>query len=456
MVSRTIPALLLAAALASPAAAQVDPRTLPTADLSNVHVRGTFTLDWPDGAGGDLSYGGGAVGVSEDGQYLYWSCNQDDKGIAKLLIPALGARAQVAAPCLGPNRAELAEIHPDPNAVRPMLGGVLEQNGRICVTGYISYDNTKQTFLSHWCGSSLTQLSGAFAGTVAPGFVGNAMVAIPPEWRGLLGGPALTSMYNRSIISRSSYGFTASVFDPATVSGTPIPMTMIVGCPHSVPSCITYGTPTSNDYNGSELSGGYFIVPGTRTLVAIEREASGPTCYGYATRNPAEHGQPYLDQVYCYSLSDPLGVRGPKGYPYRLVAKLYDVNEMVDVKEGRKQPWDIRQYATVDLPGSSAAEFVTSGAYNPVTGDFYLVRNVGGGINTVYVYGGFGGSSAPAQEACFDGIDNDGDGLVDEDCRARCLGDGRMQCLPRDNGQQSDEAATPMSGGLGRTRPGRD
>jgi hypothetical protein len=257
------------------------------------------------------------------------------------------------------------------------------------------------------------------------------MVPIPPEWRGLLGGPALTSMYNRSIVSRTSYGFTASVFNPGTVSGTPIPMTMLVGCPHSVPSCLTYGTPTSNDYNGSELSGGYFIVPGTRTLVAIEREASGPTCYGYATRDPNLHGLPYLDQVYCYSLSDPLDVRGPKGYPYRLVAKLYDLNEMVDVKEGRKQPWDVKQYATVDLPGSSPGEFVTSGAYNPVRGEFYLVRTVAGGVNTVYVYGGFGGGASQALEICGDGVDNDGDGGVDEECTPPCFSDPRLQCWSR-------------------------
>jgi hypothetical protein len=167
---------------------------------------------------------------------------------------------------------------------------------------------------------------------------------------------------------------------------------MLLGCPHSVPTCLTYGTPTSNDYNGSELSGGFFIVPGTRTLAVIERESSGPTCYGYATRTASLHGQPYLDAVYCYSLSDPLDTKGPKGYPYRLVAKLYDVNELVAVKQGLKNPWDIRQYATVDMPGSSPNEYITSGAYNPVRGEFYLLRFAGAGISTVDVYGGNGAS----------------------------------------------------------------
>jgi hypothetical protein len=240
------------------------------------------------------------------------------------------------------------------------------------------------------------------------------MAPVPPEWRPLLGGPALSSAGYTSIISRASYGASVSVFDPADVGvKNPIPMTMLLGCPHAIASCITYGTPTSNDFNGSELSGGFFVVPGSRTLAVIEREASGPTCYGYATRDPAMHGLDHPgpdDARWCYSLSDPLTDKGPKGYPYRLVAKLYDMSELVDVRLGRKQPWDIRQYATVDLPGSSPGEFVSSGAYNYVRNEFYLIRYVGGGVNRVYVYGsnggGGGGGGAPSAPGSFSGVVN--------------------------------------------------
>lgn len=407
MYFRKLLLILTVAALPSLASAQTDPRTLPRLNMSTVQPIGTFTIDWPDGAGGDLSYGGGAMGVSEDGAFLYWSCVRDDSGIAKISIPALGGQATVVAPCRGPTRAQIATIHPDPAAFRPMLGGVLEQGGRVIVTGYISYDATGQTTASHWGGTSLSSLAGPVAGTVATGFVKSAMAPIPTAWRSLLGGPALSSAGYTSIISRASYGASVSVFNPADVGvTTPFPMTMLLGCPHAVAACQTYGTPTSNNYNGSELAGGIFIAPGTRTLTQIERESSGPTCYGYTTRVQAEHGQPYLDAVKCYSLTDPLDQKGPKGYPYRLVAKNYDLNDLLAVKQGTKQPWDVRQYETFDLPGSNPGEYVTSGAFNPVRGEYYLLRYGTGGVNTVHVYGGFprttaGNDPAPAAPSGF-------------------------------------------------------
>jgi hypothetical protein len=378
------------------------PLTFPLFDPSSINYKGSFRYDWPDGAGGDISYGGSALGVSEDGRFLYVACNGNtNMGIAKLEIPAIGATARVVEPCRGPNAASFAALLPSQDGGSRRLGGVLEQGGRITVTGYWTYDSTGATLASHWSGPSLSQLSGPFAGAwpggtsaaslnlKSPGFIKDHIAPVPAEWQAVLGGPALSSAGYTSIISRASYGASVSVFDPAAVNRNGFPITMLLGCPHAVASCITYGTATSNNYNGSELSGGFFIIPGTRTLAAIEREASGPTCYGYATRDQSKHGQSYLDAVYCYSLSDPLDQKGPKGYPYRLVAKFYDLKDLVDVKEGRKNPWDIRQYQTFDMPSSSASEFVSTGAFNPVTGDYYMLRHVGGGLNTVHVYSGF-------------------------------------------------------------------
>jgi hypothetical protein len=390
----------------APVIAQSNPLALPRlsgGEFANLQV-GTFSIPFADGAGNDISYGGSAVGVSEDGRFLYVSChpNRPVRGIAKIEIPAAGGIGRVVAPCQGPTLTDLIKILPGADGGQALLGGVLEQGGRTVVTGFWTYDANDKALASHWSGPSLTQLAGPFKSTVSTGLVKDHMTPIPPEWRGLLGGSALSTAGYTSIIGRASYGASVSAFNPADVTRDGFPMTLLLGCPRLIPGTNTvldqcqsrYGAPTSDDFNGPELSGGAFIVPGTRTLVAIERESSGPYCYGYTTRDPSLAGTPWptaanpdpTNVPWCYSLSDPMDEKGPKGYPYRLVAKLYDLAELVDVKQGRKQPWDIRQYATVDLPGSSPGEFITSGAYNPVRGEYYLVRGLGGTGNTATIY----------------------------------------------------------------------
>lgn len=424
----------LTARQADPCAGQ--PQTgaclLGRADTSGVTLAGTFTYNWPDGAGGDISYGGSALGVSEDGQYLYIACNTSapQRGIAKLVIPTtLGTQATVAAPCQGPTDAVIQQVVPGWGAGQALIGGVLEQGGRVVVSAYGSYDANGAAIASHWSGTSLTSLVGPFAGTVSPGLVKSQMGPIPPEWRTLLGGSAFATAGYTSIISRQSYGAAMTVFDPATVTANNFPMQMLIGCPHSVPSCRTWISwgPSSNGFEGAELSGGSFIIPGTRTYAVIEREASGTIPpggtvpyegYGYTTTTLSLHGQPYTVNpaegvLWIYSLSDPLAQKGNKGYPYRLVAKLYDLYEAWQVKQGQKTFDQVKQYATIDLPGSSASETVQSGAYNPVRKEFYLIRSVGGGVNTIYVFrnwgenttgggGGGGGGGTPPPLAAAD------------------------------------------------------
>ena len=395
--------------------ASADPRTNPRFNMNSVYVKGSFTFDWPDGAGGDLSYGSNALGVSEDGNFIYVSCNavSAQRGIAKLRIPALGQQAQVVAPCQGPNFTELLKILPSNDGGALMIGGVLEQGGRMVVTGYASYDANNTTRASHWSGTSLTNLTGPWRGKFSSGPLANQthtglvksqMGTIPAEWRPLLGGPAFSTSGYTSIISRQSCGASFSVFDPTVVTGDDFPINILLSCPAWIPGCNTWTSwgPSSNNFEGAELAGGAFIVPGTRTLVVIEREGSGGDCYGYTTNNASLHGQPYPSPEgvrYCYSLSDPMDQKGNKAYPYRLVAKNYDLNELYDVKLGNRTPWSVKQYETINMPGSSPSEFVVSAAFNPSRGELYLIRGAGGGATTVYVYGGFNQATDPAPAA---------------------------------------------------------
>lgn len=426
-------AVVLLALLPAVGNAQTDPRTLPRWDGSGITFAGTFNVPDRDVNGVYLSYGGNGATVSEDGRFLYVSCfktsdsspSHDARGMyAKLEIPALGAMAKIVEPCRGLTFAQLGKIHPDPNAYHPASAGIVEINGKLLVSAYISYDAPGTTNRSHWMGTSLSTLAGPFSGTVNPGLVKGQMGVIPQEWRALLGGDTYATAGYTSIISRASYGPAFTVFNAADVTRDGFPMKMLQGCLSSVPMCVTWGTPQNiNIYNGSEQSGGSFFIHGTRTLAVVEREALGPTCYGYATRNQAEHGQKYLDAVKCYSLTDALDQKGPMGYPYQFVHKLFDLTGFVDVAQFKRLPHENNMpYAVVPLPGNGAGDalgYYGGAAFNPVRGEYYMVRELHGAIR---VYTGYPRAGAPPPpppppaEVCGDGIDNNGDGQIDEGC----------------------------------------
>lgn len=384
-------AAALVLAVATLAGAQstspVDPLARPLLDLSGVTYAGSFRFPAADGAGGWLSYGARALALSPDGKALHVSCVYDSNGFATIEIPPIGGMARILTPCRAHlNRADIAAVHPDPAAYAPTFGGILDLGGGAFVaSGYISYDADGGASRSHFklTGNGAT-VAGPFAGTVSPGLVRSQMAMIPPDWRALMGGAAYATTGYDSIISRGSYGLGLAVFDPATVTADGFPMKLLIGCRHTDPGCNTYQNDAvgKDRYQGAEQFATAFLAPGTRTLVSVEREADGPACYGYATTDPTKHGTPYPGPgydaqhvVYCYSLEriDSSDGKGPKGYPYRLVAKLYDMRDVVG--PAKRQPWEIRPYAVATLPGFGAITTVQSGAFDPLTGRVYVVQN---------------------------------------------------------------------------------
>lgn len=376
-----------------------DPLQFPLLDIAPVKYLGSFRFPWDDGAGGQISYGSRAAALSADGKALHLSCVYDTTGFATLEIPAIGGLARVLTPCRAHlNRTDIAKVHPDPSAYAPTAGGLLDLGaGNFIASGYISYDAGGTTQRSHFrISNNGATVAGPFSPSITPGLgtdkAGPGMVKsqmgwIPQVWRALLGAPAFIAAGYDSIISRASYGLAITTFDPAAVTADNIAMRMLVGCPHWAPGCNTYQNDAVGKdafYQGAEHFAVAFIAPGTRTLVSIEREADGPACYGYATTNQALHGTPYPGPgydaqhvVWCYSLerTDDAYGKGPKGYPYKLVAKLYDMRDVVASKQGTKLPWEIRPYAVHKLPGFGPSTTVYSGVWDPATGRVYVIQN---------------------------------------------------------------------------------
>lgn len=345
---------------------------------------GNFTLPENDGTGNALTWGGFAVGLGPDGKSLYFGCHDWGSRLARVTIPDVGDVASIVEPCTPvPN---LAAINPgDSNGIK--LGGSLVWNGRLIVSAYAYYDGGNTAKASHFAGTGLTSLSGPVrVGKDVPGMVGGYMGVIPPEWRALLGGPALTGLCCTSIISRSSYGPSVSVFDPDHVgTRSSIPSRMILGYPDNHQTLGPWDG-TAPYFNGTTKVGGVAFPGGTRSVLFVQRHGAA-FCYGPATADKTIAGKPDGDgNTWCY---DPIETdKGVYGYPYRHEVLAYDAVDLLAAKQGKKAPWDLKPYAAWPLNEMSSGGVATmrSAPYDPVTRRWYMVGTGSDASPRVHVY----------------------------------------------------------------------
>lgn len=367
---------------AQPAAPVPGPTSLPLLTGLDLRYAGAIRLPEQDAKDIPLTYGGHALGMAADGKSLYYSCIYGG-GIARVSLPEPGGKAELLEPCVG--LETLKELDPDdPNAKR--IGGVLAWNGRLVLSGYATYDAGGMVSKSHWVGTSAADARGPFTvGDGRAGLVGGYMAVIPEEWRTLLGGPAFTGLCCVSIISRSSYGPTVSVFNPDEL-GTKkkIPAKMLLGYPHEHQTLGPYDF--ANEYWSSNvLIGGVVFPSGTRSVLFIGRHGTG-YCYGEGSKDPAMHfkRQPNGVVDWCY---DPTAeAKGAHGYPYRHMVWAYDANDLAAVKQGKRDPWNVKPYATWTLPemvGGTGNAWMNGAVYDPGRRRIYIVP---GNDAVVHVY----------------------------------------------------------------------
>jgi hypothetical protein len=398
------------------------PQEQPLVAQSDVTYVGSFTVPNPNWNTQEAwHYGGFALGMGPDGRSLYMGGHAWYSRLGRISIPSVGGTAaQQIVPTEVRNRAA---IDPDDQSGQP-LGGSLVHNNRLIVSAYVYYDGDRDAVASHFVASpDLSSWSGPYrVGAMNPGFVGGYMASVPDEWRALLGGPALTGQCCIPIISRTSTGPSASVFDPDHLGvASEVPATMLLGYPQGNENLGTWSS-SGTLANGATAMAGVAFVPGTRSLLFVGRKGDGPFCYGPGTADPALAGTPDgQGNVWCY---DPqYADKGVHGYPYRHFVWAYDANDLAAVKAGTRQPWDVRPYATWYLDGanSNGTASARSMTFDPATRRIYMTEAYGDAPRVHVWQVGIGTYVAPPPpppptEVCGDGVDNDGDGLVDEGC----------------------------------------
>jgi hypothetical protein len=197
--------------------------------------------------------------------------------------------------------------------------------------------------------------------------LGGYMTAIPTEWQALLGGPALTGNCCQSIISVTSSGPSATVFNPDDVAvRNPIPGKTVLFYPLSNPlgGC----SEQNNFFNCATKLGGVAFPAGSRSVLFIGRQGTGPVCYKGNLAGCPDNG----------------GFNAP---PYRHQIWAYDANDFLAVKNGQKQPWELRPYALIVLTDmDTSGEASVGGAVYDSARNLFYVAEAWGETPMVHVY----------------------------------------------------------------------
>lgn len=360
-----------------------DPTTEPLLQQGDLVYEGAFRV--PSGTygteeGSYFSYGGTALGYDPIRNGLFmtgmgWYQLSAEIGIPQI-IKSENLDDLATAPMLqnftdvteGRRKSIMTNINDAANGVN--LGGHLVYNGKLYVTAWGYYVNAGAANSSHFVSSTdLSQtgdVQGPFrVGVLEPGYMGGYMALIPQEWQSLLGAPAFTGQCCISVMSaRTSLGPTVSTFDPADIGvKNPVPATPLVVYPindpiygsHDTLGSYYDGGVSGPYYAGTTSVGGVVFPDGTRSVLFFGARGIGPDCYG--------------TNAQC---GDPVGSKGPHAPPYVFQVWAYDANDLLAVKNGQKQPWEVVPYTgwTLDFspsPWANVAPTIGGVAYDSVT-----------------------------------------------------------------------------------------
>lgn len=313
---------------------------------------------------------GGLFGIGRTGASLYLRGHAWAGGVGEVSVPAsltLSSTATVLQDIH--DVADGAEVDPgEVNGQGPFAG--LVYGGRLIVSGSTYYDADGTQALTHGVSGLDLSLPNDFDGwyrfspalAANPRSIGGYMTPIPLEWQALLGGTALTGNCCLSIISNSSAGPSATVFDPASVGVTdPLTGTTVLHYPLAHP---LEPETTQNEYfNLATQIEGVAFPPGTRSVLFVGRQGTGPYCYG--------------DGAPCGDVCD--GSKGTHAYPYRHQIWAYDANDLLAARSGATAVWAIRPYAiwTLTEMDSAGCADISGAAYDPTSGRLYIAAGYG-------------------------------------------------------------------------------
>lgn len=348
------------------------PAAVPRLSFEQLQYAGAFRVPAGESNGDTFSFGGHPIAYNPVNDSLFIGTRSGQ--VAEVSIPVAAQAASIAGlpsasfmqPLSDPAEGHIKDIAPDGVS----LSGLLVHEHRLIGSGVIYYDAGNSQSLSHFARplklderavESLTRV-GQSGKT---GFVAGYMANVPPEWQSRLGGPVVTGQCCLPIISRTSWGPSAFVFDPAQLSTRKdVPAEPLVYYDANHPTLGVW-LGQNETYGATTEVAGLAIIAGTRTALFIGRNGLGEFCYGEGTTDKSKHKVPTTGgETWCYDPAVP--DKGQHAYPYRYQMWAYDLDDLAEVRAGRREPWSVKPYAVwpFELPFAEPAMRILGVAYD--------------------------------------------------------------------------------------------
>lgn len=357
----------------------VAPGDLPLLDATDLVYEGAFRLPADDFGVSSMNFSEGPLAYRAATDSIVVVGHDHQQAIAEFAVPAIQGGTSLAdlpmaaAPQQG-FVTVLDRVAQNPQALDQIAGLALfdgPSGQELLIHAYEYYDapadNTHTTLVLRDASKLASATVDGFYSFGGAAHAAGWISPVPSEWQPLLGGPALSGASSGvPIISRLSVGPSAFAFDPADLVGSsappgPISTTALLDFSLDEPLHADLDNASKSNDLWTHLSRAVygFIAPGTRTYVTLG--SSG----GHGTG-------------VCYKCT-PVGANEECGgfcandvTDYANYYWLWDVNDLVKVKQGQLEPFAVRPYAHGAFATPFAPSAIGGGSFDPSSGRLYL------------------------------------------------------------------------------------